>query len=115
MRKFFLKTSLLLGILGEVETYEGHVSLGGKVAYVSQQPWVFTASIKQNILFGNEFVREKFDKIVEVCSLKRDLELLAMGENTMVGEKGINLSGGQRARVCLFVYFFYILYGILYK
>nr|QUF59454.1 ATP-binding cassette transporter Abcc4-1 [Brachionus angularis] len=95
------KSTLLLGILGELEKYTGKIYSNGKIFYLTQQPWLFTASIKQNITFGSEYVKEKFDKIVEVCSLKKDLELLTYGENTLVGEKGINLSGGQRARICL--------------
>lgn len=95
------KSTLLLSLLGELKSYTGTVDVRGKVFYVSQQPWVFTASIKQNIIFGNVFDKKKFDKIIEVCSLKKDLELLTFGMNTLVGEKGINLSGGQRARICM--------------
>lgn len=93
-------------MIGELSNYEGSVSIGGKVFFVTQQPWVFTSSIRQNITFGQEFNREKFDKVVEVCSLKKDLELLPLGESTLVGEKGINLSGGQRARICMFDSFY---------
>lgn len=92
-------------MLGELDNYEGRVGVSGKVFYVSQQPWVFTSSIRQNIIFGQEYNKEKFDKVVEACSLKKDLELLPLGESTLVGEKGINLSGGQRARICMFVNF----------
>lgn len=90
-----------MAILKELENYTGSVTVNAKIYYITQQPWVFTASIRQNITFGSPFDREKFDKIVQVCSLKKDLELLPLGENTLVGEKGINLSGGQRARICL--------------
>nr|QNH67884.1 ATP-binding cassette transporter subfamily C member 4 X1 [Brachionus rotundiformis] len=95
------KSSLLLGMVGELENYSGKIFKNGKMFYLTQQPWVFTASIRQNITFGMPYVKEKFDKIVDVCSLKKDLELLTYGEQTLVGEKGINLSGGQRARICL--------------
>ena len=117
---FFGKSTLLLGLIGELENYMGKIDVKGRIAYVSQQPWIFTASIKQNIIFGLEFNRQKFDQVVEVCSLKKvksktkfikkkklldffkkDLKLLAYGENTLVGEKGINLSGGQRARISM--------------
>jgi ATP-binding cassette subfamily C (CFTR/MRP) protein 4 len=91
----------LHGILGELEKFEGSVSVNGKVFYVSQEPWIFPASIKQNILFGNEYNEEKFKEIVEVCSLRKDLAQMAFGEKTIIGEKGINLSGGQRARICM--------------
>ena len=91
----------MLGLIGELENYTGNIDVKGRVAYISQQPWIFTASIKQNILFGNEFDRVKFDRILEVCSLKKDLELLPFGENTVAAEKGVNLSGGQRARISM--------------
>jgi ABC-type bacteriocin/lantibiotic exporter with double-glycine peptidase domain len=93
-----------MGLLGELDNYEGSIYSSGNFFYVSQQPWIFTSSIRQNIIFGKEFDREKFDKIVEACSLKKDLQLMPLGENTLVGEKGINLSGGQRARICMFVF-----------
>jgi len=88
-------------LIGELENYTGQIDVKGRVAYISQQPWIFSASIKQNILFGNDFDQEKFDKIVEVCSLKKDLELLPFAENTIASEKGVNLSGGQRARISM--------------
>lgn len=90
-----------MGILGELDNHTGTVTVNGKVFYICQQPWVFTSSIRQNIIFGNDYDKKKFDRVVEACSLKKDLELLPMGESTLVGEKGINLSGGQRARICM--------------
>lgn len=90
-----------MGMLGELNNHGGSVTSNGKIFYVSQQPWVFTSSIRQNITFGKEFDRKKFERVVEACSLKKDLELLPLGEKTLVGEKGINLSGGQRARICM--------------
>ena len=90
-----------MGMLGELDNYEGRISQRGKIFYVSQQPWVFTSSIRQNITFGKEYDAEKFNRVVEACSLKKDLDLLPLGESTLVGEKGINLSGGQRARICM--------------
>lgn len=60
-----------MGILGELEGYTGTVSTCGKIFYISQQAWIFPASIKQNIIFGKEYDKEKFDKVVEACSLKK--------------------------------------------
>lgn len=60
------KSTLMLALLGELKTMTGSVDVRGKVFYVSQQPWVFTASIKQNIIFGNPYDKEKFDRVVEV-------------------------------------------------
>lgn len=65
------KSSLLMGILGELDNFTGKICTSGKIFYCSQEPWLFTASIKQNIIFGNMFVKEKFDKVVEACSLKK--------------------------------------------
>ncbi len=65
------KTTVLLAILNELENYTGKVSVNGKVFYISQQPWVFTATIKQNITFGKPFDKEKFDRVVEACSLRK--------------------------------------------
>jgi hypothetical protein len=58
-------------MLSELENYTGNVSVGGKMFYISQQAWIFPATLKQNILFGMPYVKEKFDKIIEVCSLKK--------------------------------------------
>ncbi len=65
------KSTLLLALLGELKTYLGDVNVKGKMFYVSQQPWVFTASIKQNIIFGNPYDKEKFDRVVDACCLKK--------------------------------------------
>lgn len=91
-------------MLGELDNYTGKVGQDGKIFYVSQQPWLFTSSIRQNITFGKIYDEEKFKRVVEACSLKKDLELLPLGERTPVGEKGMNLSGGQRARICMYIY-----------
>ncbi|KAK3300114.1 P-loop containing nucleoside triphosphate hydrolase protein [Chaetomium fimeti] len=71
------------------------------VAYVAQIPWIENASIKDNILFGLPYDDERYNKTVEVCALKKDLEMLGDGENTEIGANGINLSGGQKWRVTL--------------
>jgi ABC-type transport system involved in cytochrome bd biosynthesis fused ATPase/permease subunit len=67
----FEKSTLLLGMLGELENYTGSISVGGKIFYISQQAWIFPASLKQNILFGMPYNKIKFEKVVEVCSLKK--------------------------------------------
>nr|KYP35331.1 ABC transporter C family member 3 [Cajanus cajan] len=71
----------------------------GTKAYVSQSPWIQSGKIEDNILFGKEMEREKYEKVLEACSLTRDLEVLPFGDQTIIGEKGINLSGGQKQRV----------------
>ncbi|KAL1844357.1 hypothetical protein VTJ49DRAFT_36 [Mycothermus thermophilus] len=71
------------------------------IAYVAQIPWIENASIKDNILFGLPYDEERYRKTVEVCALKKDLEMLSDGENTEIGANGINLSGGQKWRITL--------------
>ncbi|KAF8758430.1 P-loop containing nucleoside triphosphate hydrolase protein [Rhizoctonia solani] len=101
------KTSLLMALLGEMHyTPNGANSwasaLGGKsVAYSPQEPWIQNATIRENILFGENYDEERYAKVISQCSLERDLELLESGDQTEVGERGMTLSGGQRARVSL--------------
>ncbi|CAG4922635.1 unnamed protein product [Colias eurytheme] len=96
------KSSLLNVILGELKPAHGSVSLGGaRLAYASQEPWLFVGTIKQNILFGLPYDRLRYKKVVAACALLRDFEQLPAGELTLVGERGISLSGGQRARIGL--------------
>ena len=64
------KSSLLMALLGEMPSIIGNIKLNGKVFYVAQEPWIFPSTIKQNILFGKEYSKEKFNKIIEICSLK---------------------------------------------
>ena len=66
-----------------------------------QQPWVFNATVKQNIIMSQPFDEAKFRHAVQVCALGPDLELLPSGEETELGERGINISGGQKARIAL--------------
>ena len=74
---------------------EGEVVFGGSVAYVPQQAWIMNATLRENILFGREDNEERFEKIVDACSLRHDIEMLPHGDETEIGEKGINLSGKQ--------------------
>lgn len=75
--------------------------MGGTISYASQEPWMFTGSVRQNILFGEPFVRERYSQVVKVCALKHDFQLLPYADKTIVGERGVSLSGGQRARANL--------------
>ncbi|CAH4030805.1 unnamed protein product [Pieris brassicae] len=96
------KSSLLQVILGELKPSQGTLSLGGaRVAYASQEPWLFVATVRQNILFGLPYDRVRYKKVVTACALLRDFEQLPLGDSTLVGERGISLSGGQRARIGL--------------
>ena len=74
----------------------------GRIAYAPQQPWIQNASIRKNILFCSETFNESFYKqVLNACCLKQDLEQFKSGDLTEIGEKGINMSGGQKARVSL--------------
>ncbi|KAI9185271.1 hypothetical protein LWI28_005771 [Acer negundo] len=93
------KSSLLSCFLGEVPKISGTLKLCGTKAYVAQSPWIQSGKIEDNILFGKEMDRERYDSVLEACSLKKDLEILSFGDQTVIGERGINLSGGQKQRI----------------
>uniref|UniRef100_A0A914M6L4 Uncharacterized protein n=1 Tax=Meloidogyne incognita TaxID=6306 RepID=A0A914M6L4_MELIC len=100
------KTSLLHALLGEMNKVYGFVGLRGRVAYVPQQPWVLNRTVRENILFSNLDDGEKpneelYARVVDACALKSDFTVLPEGDQTEIGERGINLSGGQKARVNL--------------
>ena len=80
----------------------------GAIAYASQEPWLFTGSVRQNILFGRKMENHRYERVVEVCQLRRDFKLLPYGDRTIVGERGSSLSGGQRARLLSFISVFFI-------
>ena len=71
------------------------------MAYVAQQAWIQNSTLRDNILFCKEYQQKKYEGTIEACALKTDLEILPAGDQTEIGEKGINLSGGQKQRVSL--------------
>ncbi|KAJ3269825.1 Multidrug resistance-associated protein 1 [Terramyces sp. JEL0728] len=95
------KSTLLSSIIGEVRLESGLFSVNGTVAYCTQQPWILTGSIEKNILFNANKDGELLQKVVSVCGLAQDLNSLTNGLETEIGENGVNLSGGQKARVAL--------------
>uniref|UniRef100_A0A665TG51 Multidrug resistance-associated protein 4 n=1 Tax=Echeneis naucrates TaxID=173247 RepID=A0A665TG51_ECHNA len=95
------KSSLLSAILGELSQESGVVKVKGELTYVSQQPWILPGTIRSNILFGKELNPQKYDRVLRACALKRDMDLLPGGDLTVVGDRGANLSGGQKARISL--------------
>ncbi|RKP08430.1 P-loop containing nucleoside triphosphate hydrolase protein [Thamnocephalis sphaerospora] len=109
------KTSLLMALLGEMRCTRGHAliprrstdeppTLAGSivdVAYVAQQAWLQNISIRDNILFGQKYDAARYEQVLHACALERDLNALAAGDRTEIGEKGITLSGGQKQRVAL--------------
>ncbi|XP_022670622.1 multidrug resistance-associated protein 4-like isoform X2 [Varroa destructor] len=95
------KSSLLMAILGELPLLTGTIKLGGTIAYASQVPWLFNATLKRNICFNSAADEIRFRKVVKICALEKDIELLPHAEETLVEDKGTSLSGGQKARVSL--------------
>ncbi|KAJ9591421.1 hypothetical protein L9F63_002027, partial [Diploptera punctata] len=95
------KTSLFHAILKELSLSSGSILIGGSISYASQEPWLFTGSVRQNILFEQPMERIRYKQVVRVCALERDFELLPHGDRTVVGDRGVTLSGGQRARINL--------------
>ncbi|KYO36722.1 hypothetical protein Y1Q_0024384 [Alligator mississippiensis] len=112
------KSSLLLAILGEMQTLEGKVHWSNvnenepsleaprsrnrySVAYAAQKPWLLNATVEENITCGSPFNKQRYKTVTDACSLQPDIDLLPFGDQTEIGERGINLSGGQRQRICV--------------
>jgi ABC-type multidrug transport system fused ATPase/permease subunit len=102
------KSTFLSAILGEVEPVddtskvyiprsENRKGSPGFVSYCAQTPWILNSTLKENILFGRSFDEERYNEVVHACALSSDLEILPAGDMTEIGERGINLSGGQKA------------------
>ncbi|GMF25854.1 unnamed protein product [Phytophthora lilii] len=95
------KSSLLNALLGEMILVDGTVHVCGGLSYVSQESWIRNATVKDNILFEEEFNADKYAAVLEATQLALDLHALPDGDQTEIGERGINLSGGQKARVAI--------------
>lgn len=101
------KTSLLMALLGELHYVPAgpdswcNLPRVGGVAYAAQESWVQNETIRNNILFGSTYNEQRYKKVIYQCGLSRDLSLFDAGDKTEVGEKGLTLSGGQKARVTL--------------
>uniref|UniRef100_A0A146KSC1 Putative multidrug resistance-associated protein lethal(2)03659 n=1 Tax=Lygus hesperus TaxID=30085 RepID=A0A146KSC1_LYGHE len=95
------KTSLLQTILGELIVCKGNVLVPQNVSYASQEPWLFAGSVRKNILFGEEFDEERYQNVIRECALEEDVATLKYNDFTKVGDRGVALSGGQKARVNL--------------
>ncbi|XP_026324288.1 probable multidrug resistance-associated protein lethal(2)03659 [Hyposmocoma kahamanoa] len=89
------KSSLLHVLLRELPLQSGSVHVGGDVSYASQEPWLFAGSVRQNILFGQTMDRPRYNAVVRRCALDRDFSLFPHGDKTIVGERGVSLSGGD--------------------
>lgn len=87
--------------MSELPVTDGDVIVQGDLSYAAQEPWLFTGTVRNNILFGEEFDRKRYQNVTKCCALMTDFEQLENGDKTIVGERGASLSGGQRARISL--------------
>lgn len=90
-----------MSLLNELPVESGTIDIVGEMSYASQDAWSFNDSVRNNILFGMKYDKKWYNKVVDVCALRKDFELMPFGDKTLVGEKGVSLSGGQKARVNL--------------
>uniref|UniRef100_A0A8W8LGH1 Multidrug resistance-associated protein 4 n=1 Tax=Magallana gigas TaxID=29159 RepID=A0A8W8LGH1_MAGGI len=95
------KTSLLLSLIKELPTETGQVRVQGMLAYMAQTPWVMPGTFQANVTFGENVEQERYRRVMHACALNKDLELMRLGDQTLVGERGLLLSGGQKARLTL--------------
>ncbi|KAJ2806882.1 ATP-binding cassette glutathione S-conjugate transporter ycf1 [Coemansia helicoidea] len=95
------KSSLLLSICGELEMTAGTGGVTGSIAYLEQSPWIMNDTMRANVLFGREYDAEFFAKVIHACALTEDIAMWPNADLTVIGERGINISGGQRARLAL--------------
>ncbi|XP_058980634.1 multidrug resistance-associated protein 1 isoform X12 [Musca domestica] len=95
------KSSVVQAYLGEMEKISGTVNTVGSIAYVPQQAWIQNSTLRDNILFGKPYDRKRYNRVIDACALRPDIEMLSAGDQTEIGEKGINLSGGQKQRISM--------------
>lgn len=95
------KSSLLSAILGELPPTEGKVSSHGKIAYVPQTPWIFTETLRENILFGQAYNPFRYQAVLNSCNLQKEADKLPEGDMTVIGSHGVELSGDLKARISL--------------
>ncbi|OEL20416.1 ABC transporter C family member 4 [Dichanthelium oligosanthes] len=95
------KSSLLSCVMGEMHKLSGKVSICGSTAFVAQTAWIQNGTIQENILFGTPMHPDKYSEVIRACCLEKDIEMMDFGDQTEIGERGINLSGGQKQRIQL--------------
>ena len=95
------KSSIFNAILSEMIIHSGKLGIKGSIAYVGQDPWILSSTLRENIIMDQEFDQTRYDEVANACDLITDFNQLTHGDQTMIGDRGVNLSGGQKARVAL--------------
>ncbi|CAK60656.1 unnamed protein product (macronuclear) [Paramecium tetraurelia] len=95
------KSTILRSILGETHNQFGKISVNGRISVATQDPWIISGTIKKNITFMNQFDSLRYKEVIKCCGLERDIASFKNGDETVLGEKGDNLSGGQQKRINL--------------
>lgn len=95
------KTTLLEVILGEIPSTSGTKEIFGSLSYAAQQAWIFEGTVRSNIVFTEDFDEFRYKKVIFVCALEHDLSSFPRADETLIGDRGISLSGGQKARINL--------------
>lgn len=93
------KSSLLAALAGDMRKTHGAVTIGASRAFCPQYAWIQNATVRDNIIFGKEYKHSWYNKVVDACALRPDLEMLPHGDRTEIGERGITVSGGQKQRM----------------
>ncbi|KAM9312591.1 cystic fibrosis transmembrane conductance regulator [Gastrophryne carolinensis] len=95
------KTSLLMMIMGELEPSSGKIKHSGRISFSPQVSWIMPGTIKENIVFGVSYDQYRYLSVIKACQMEEDISKFPDKDNTVLGEGGITLSGGQRARISL--------------
>uniref|UniRef100_A0A0K2T7J4 ATP-binding cassette sub-family C member 4 n=1 Tax=Lepeophtheirus salmonis TaxID=72036 RepID=A0A0K2T7J4_LEPSM len=95
------KSTIIQSLLGEFPVSYGEINIKGRISYASQEAWIFSGSVRQNILMGKPLIDKRYREVIRVCALEHDVREWPDGDYTFVGEKGISLSGGQKSRINL--------------
>lgn len=95
------KSSFLSLIAGEIPVIAGNITCNGTIAYVPQIPWVFSGTLRENVLFGLPFHYDQYMRVIKACGLEKDIARFPDGDEVVIGERGNTLSGGQQTRISL--------------
>ena len=95
------KTTLLMSLLGELPYKAEKCIVSGRIGFAAEEPWIIPDTFRQNILMGKDYDADLYRATIECCDLLPDIELLPSGDNTVIGDRGVTLSGGQKARLSL--------------